>query len=137
MSSYHTEQKKILIEFMTENRERELTVDEITAGLEKCAVSSSKIPGRSTVYRLINRLVEEGKIRRFVKADSRKATYQLVACEHCDLHLHLKCTDCGKLFHMDESISDELIKRISACSNFSVSEEESVLYGVCASCNRK
>ena len=63
--------------------------------------------------------------------------YQLVACEHCDSHLHLKCVGCGKLFHMDEDISDELVSRIRACSAFSVDEEESVLYGKCSSCSVK
>ena len=134
MSSYNTEQKKLLEEFMTKNRDRSFTIDEIIEGLRDMRGESEILPGRSTVYRLIGRLAEEGKLRKFVKADSRKASYQLVAGQHCDCHLHLKCVGCGKLFHMDEEISDELVRRISAFSNFSVDEEATVLFGKCAVC---
>ena len=133
MSSYQTEQKKLLLDFLSKNRDRSFTIDEITAGIEKSGASLA----RSTVYRLASKLASEGVIRRFVKADSRSASYQLAACEHCEAHLHLKCVGCGKLFHMDESISDELIRKIRATSAFSVDEEESVLYGKCSMCSVK
>ena len=134
MSSYNTEQKKLLEEFMTKNRDRSFTIDEIIEGLRDMRGESEILPGRSTVYRLIGRLAEEGKLRKFVKADSRKASYQLMVGQHCDCHLHLKCTDCGKLFHMDEEISDELVRRISTFSNFSVDEAATVLFGKCSVC---
>ena len=133
MSTYRTEQKKILMDFLSQNRDRSLTIDEITAGVE----SSGTTLARSTVYRLVSRLVEDGALRKFVKSDARAASYQLAACEHCESHLHLKCVECGKLFHMDEEISDELVSKIRACSAFSVDEEESVLYGKCSSCGVK
>ena len=133
MSSYHTEQKKILLDFLSKNRDRSFTIDEITAGIE----ASGETLARSTVYRLASKLEGEGVLRRFVKSDSRSASYQLAACEHCDSHLHLKCVGCGKLFHMDETISDELVRKIRASSSFSVDEEESVLYGKCSMCNVK
>lgn len=133
MSSYHTEQRKILLDFLSKNRDRSFTIDEITAGIGACGETLA----RSTVYRLASKLASEGVIRRFVKSDSRSASYQLAACEHCEAHLHLKCVGCGKLFHMDEAVSDELISKIRAHSAFSVDEEESVLYGKCARCNAK
>lgn len=133
MSSYQTEQKKILLDFLSKNRDRSFTIDEITAGIEKSGASLA----RSTVYRLASKLASEGVIRRFVKADSRSASYQLAACEHCEAHLHLKCVGCGKLFHMDEAVSDELVRTIRAFNAFSVDEGESVLYGKCSRCSVK
>lgn len=133
MSSYHTEQRKILLDFLSRNRDRSFTIDEITAGIEE----SGETLARSTVYRLASKLEGEGVLRRFVKSDSRSASYQLSACEHCDSHLHLKCVSCGKLFHMDEQVSDELVSKIRALSSFSVDEHESVLYGKCWMCNVK
>lgn len=139
MSVYHTEQKRTLIDFMKLNRDKNFTIDEIEAHLlEESKKSETRIaPARSTIYRLIKGLVEEGRIRKFVNSDSRKATYQLIEGEHCDTHLHLKCTDCGMLFHMDERISDQLVRQINSASNFSVDEEETVLYGRCSACNKK
>lgn len=136
MSVYHTEQKRILEKFLLDNREKSFTIDEITQRIEESAKGCSNIPGRSTVYRLVKGLCEEGRVRKFVKSDSRKASYQIVCHEHCDSHLHLRCLDCGKLFHMDERISDELLKKINSSSNFSVDEEETVLYGRCSVCNK-
>ena len=60
--------------------------------------------------------------------------YQIVAGEHCHSHLHLKCMGCGRLIHLDERVSDELLDRVRACSSFSVSEEETLLFGSCAEC---
>lgn len=136
MSVYHTEQKRILEKFLLDNREKSFTIDEITQKIKESAKGCSGIPGRSTVYRLVKTLCEEGKVRRFVKNDSRKASYQIVCHEHCDSHLHLRCLGCGKLFHMDESISDELLRKISVSNNFLVNEEETVLYGKCSVCNK-
>ncbi len=136
MSVYHTEQKRILEKFLLDNRENSFTIDEITQKIKETAKGCGNIPGRSTVYRLVKGLCEEGRVRRFVKNDSRKASYQIVCHENCDSHLHLRCLGCGKFFHMDEGISDELLKRISSSSDFSVDEEETVLYGRCSVCNK-
>ena len=133
MSTYSTEQKKLLLDFLSNNKDKSFTIDEITVALSE----GGAVVARSTLYRLASRLASEGTIRRFVKSDSRAASYQLAAGEHCEAHLHLKCVDCGKLFHMDEAVSDELVRKIRACSAFSVDEEESVLYGKCAGCNIK
>ena len=133
MSSYRTEQKKTLLDFLSKNKDNSFTIDEIT---EKLQTEGASV-GRSTVYRLVNRLVEDGAVRRFVKSNSRSASYQLVAGEHCECHLHLKCLGCGMLFHMDEEISDELVNKIRRSSAFSVDEEESVLYGKCSACSVK
>ena len=135
MSAYHTEQKRILEAFMSENRDRSFTIDEITERLFALSPTGTA-PGRSTVYRLMGRLVEEGKARKFVKPEDRRASYQLVTCEHCEAHLHLKCTDCGMLIHMDGAASDELLDRIRSYSNFAVDEGETVLYGRCSECNK-
>ena len=137
MSSYHTEQKKLLIEYLSEHKDNSFTIDEITEGIQRSVSDNVCPPGKSTVYRLINKLLEEGKVKKFSKAGTRQAAYQLVEGRRCAAHLHLKCTECGRLFHMKERLSDELIGRISADQSFSVSRAETVLYGRCDLCNKK
>ena len=134
MAQYATEQKKILIDFLREYRESSFSVEEIVAELQK--IDGEKVPATSTVYRLITKLVEEGTVRRFVKGHSRQFLYQIVDREHCRSHLHLRCMDCGKLFHLNEKLSDEVLDVIRATSNFSVNEEETVLLGACSDCSR-
>ena len=92
------------------------------------------IPGTSTIYRLMSKLVEEGTVRRFVKGHSRRFVYQIVGGKHCRSHLHLKCMECGKLLHLDERVSDALLSQIRVNNDFSVNEEETVLFGECSAC---
>lgn len=132
MAEYVTEQKKILKRILEENSDSAYTVEELMAKLrERCGDSA---PGKSTVYRLITHLVEDGTVKKFSGEGSRKWSYQIVMGEHCDCHLHLKCMDCGKLIHLDESVSDELLDKVRTISDFSVNEEATVLFGRCGGC---
>ena len=132
MAEYVTEQKLIIKKILEDNRDCAYTVEELMDKLQ--AVYPDNTPARSTVYRLITHLTEEGEVKRFVPKNSRKAAYQIVVGEHCDSHLHLKCMGCGKLFHLDEGISDELLDKVRSTSGFSVNEEETVLFGKCNTC---
>jgi len=135
MAQYATEQKKILMDFFREHREEAFSVEAIVEGM-RAEHGTGIVPATSTVYRLITKLVEEGEVRRFVKGHSRQFLYQIVDREHCHSHLHLRCMDCGKLIHLNERVSDELLDVIGSSSDFSVDEAETVLMGACAECSR-
>ena len=132
MAEYATEQKKMLSDFLKENADRAFSIDELIEEMGVCY--GARVPGTSTVYRLMTRLVEEGSVKRFVKGHSRHFLYQAVRDEHCRSHLHLKCIGCGKLVHLDERVSDSVLDAIRASNDFSVNEEETVLFGECAKC---
>lgn len=132
MAEYVTEQKKILKKILEDNSDSAYTIEELISKL-KTEYPQSPL-GKSTVYRLMTHLVEEGTVKRFVRGNSRKFAYQIVIGEHCDCHLHLKCMSCGKLIHLDEAISDELLDKVRDTNDFSVSEEATVLFGKCSSC---
>ncbi len=132
MAEYVTEQKKILKKILEESCDSAYTVEELMEKLrDRCGDSA---PGKSTVYRLITHLVEDGTVKKFSEDGSRGWSYQIVMGEHCDCHLHLKCMDCGRLIHLDESVSDELLDRVRTISDFSVNEEATVLFGRCGEC---
>ena len=135
MAEYATEQKKLLLSFLREHCDLAYTVEELL--LEMKEAYGAEAPGKSTVYRLMTRLVEEGTVKRFVRGHSRQFAYQIVVGEHCHSHLHLKCMGCGKLIHLDEGLSDELLDKVRASSDFAVDEEETVLFGACAACHRE
>ncbi|MBQ9086665.1 MAG: transcriptional repressor [Clostridia bacterium] len=135
MAEYITEQKKLLSDFLTRHCDQAFSVEELAEQMS--AEFNKKIPGKSTLYRLITRMVEEGIVKRFVKGNSRHFVYQIVAGEHCHSHLHMKCVECGKLLHLDEDLSHELLAKIRMGSNFSVSEESTVLFGECYDCNKR
>ncbi|MBO5203852.1 MAG: transcriptional repressor [Clostridia bacterium] len=134
MAEYVTEQKKILKKLLEENCDSAYTIEEL---IDKMRINADgHVPGKSTVYRLMTKLVAEGTVKRFVRGNSRKFAYQIVMGEHCDCHLHLKCMGCGRLIHLDESVSDELLDKVKSISDFSINEEATVLFGSCADCKK-
>lgn len=130
MAEYHTEQKKILINFLKKNCDKSFTVQEISDALELEGASV----GKSTVYRLMTKLVKENLVHKHLSGESRKAVYRIALNESCHKHLHLQCVKCGKILHLDEKSSDELITAVKKLKDFSVSEEETVLLGKCSGC---
>ena len=132
MAQYVTEQKTLLLDFLKKNSEMSYTIDELMIKMSEQGIEN--IPGKSTLYRLMNRLCDEGKVKRFVREGERSLAYQAFLGEHCSTHLHMKCVGCGKLLHLGHELSDELLDKIRSVSDFSVSESETVLFGSCADC---
>ena len=130
MAEYNTEQKKLLLEFLEENHDSSYTIEEISEELKARGASV----GKSTVYRLMTKLVEEKRVKRQLADGSRKAIYRITLDTHCHNHLHLQCIKCGKVLHIDEKTSDRLLNTVEKLNDFSVSEEDTVLMGKCAQC---
>lgn len=127
MASYVTEQRKRILEIFKNSSERLFTVEELA---ELCDEGISL----STVYRTINRLHSKGLVRRTVVEGSRKFAYQYINDEQCVKHLHLSCTQCGKIFHLEDDISSYFVKRIQQNNNFLVDNSKTLLRGICSSC---
>lgn len=142
MSRYQTEQKRILVSYLKEHHNKQYTIDELVAQMtaEKMRRAADggedgeKIPGKSTVYRLMNLLVEEGVVRRFVKGQSRQFLYQAVEGEQCQYHFHLKCVACGKMIHLGDAFSSQIEENIKKQFGFLVDEGQTMMFGKCVSC---
>lgn len=128
MKPYQTKQKKLLLDFLQQNSANPLTIEEIAAGLQ-----GETVPGKSTVYRLVNRLVEEGSVRRFSKGNSRHFVYQFLECHSGCQQMHCRCVSCGKLFHMDHTLSQQL-KKTLAVGGFVLDTANTTLMGRCKGC---
>ena len=135
MAEYQTQQKSQLLDYLARHADGALSMEEVADGLRSDL--GDKAPGKSTVYRLVNRLVEEGTVRRFSAEDSRSSLYQIVGDKNCHQHLHMKCTQCGKLMHMNDEQSEKIIEQIFGSSDFSVNQEQTTLYGSCAECSKR
>ena len=129
--TYHTAQKTYLTEFLRAHPEKAFTVEELAEQLH-----GEHAPGKSTLYRLLPQLVAEGLVKRFTKDGSRTAMYQSVACRQQEMHLHLKCTDCGKLLHLDNDASTLVLRNVLRNSHFAIDEKETVLFGKCGVCRK-
>ncbi len=132
MAKYNTVQRDQLLRFLRRNSARAMTVADIT-GLMKNDPDTEKVPGESTVYRLIKQLVEEGVVKRTVNGCSREFLYQITDSAACRMHLHMKCRVCGNLFHMNEKISEQLIAELLESEGFCL-DKSMVLTGICKDC---
>ena len=132
MAAYQTVNRKQLIDYMTEHSGDSRSIDEWIENM-KGGEAGPYVPGRSTVYRLMQRLVSEGLVIRSAPGNSRRAKYQIAKCGSRAAHLHLKCIVCGRLFHLSHETSELLVKSIYADQLFSVSGQ-TVIYGKCAGC---
>ncbi|NLI54823.1 MAG: Fur family transcriptional regulator [Clostridiales bacterium] len=139
MAEYETKQRRMLLDFLNAHPDGGFSVEELYSGL--CAANpGEQVPGKSTLYRLIAKLVSEGLVKRFPGEHGRQFSYQIVACASCgarDAHLHLKCTACGCLYHMDHAISERIMDEVLQRSDFSLDEKETVLFGVCRDCRQR
>lgn len=135
MAEYETKQRRVLLDFLRAHPDRGFSVEELYT--ELCRDCSEPVPGKSTLYRLIPKLVSEGLVKRFSGEQGRQFAYQIVSCDHCDAHLHLKCTACGGLYHMDHAVSERIMTEVLNRSDFSLDEKETVLFGVCRCCKEQ
>ena len=127
MAQDKTKQKEDLLAYLRESDTPQST-EQIVSALR----ARGAFPAQSTVYRLIRQMCDEGSVKCIPQ--DKKFLYQLVPDNSCRHHLHLKCTQFGKLLHMDHEQSERLIEDIYGENAFSVSEADTTLYGTCGQC---
>ncbi len=131
MRQYSTVKRRALTDFLKKHPERQFSVEEITAALADTGIS------RSAVYRNVEKLTEDGVIRRFLEEGDNRFLYQYVGGAPCLFHLHLKCLACGKIIHMKEAESRELSSAALRYYDFHIHPKETILYGTCTDCSVK
>lgn len=128
---YQTEQRRHLLEFLQENASAQFTIEEIA---DSPQIASSI--GKSTVYRLVRRLLQEGFVTKYPCGDGRKFLYQYVDPGRCQKHLHLKCTACGALIHLENELSSRMMSDIQGEKDFEIDTKQTVIYGRCVACQK-
>ena len=127
--TYNTEQRTALLSFLTENPDKTFSAKEIAQAL------AGKNISKSSVYRNLSELEAENKIKRVTKAGSKESFYQFFDNSECKNHIHLSCTKCGKIFHLESKQTEKLVSEVEEADGFEISRSETTLYGVCKECN--
>ena len=126
-SNYNTTQKSMIMDVIKEF-DSEFTINDVFSKL------NDKV-GMTTIYRMIDKLIEEGLVVKSVNK-SGNTTYQyLEKCNHSN-HFYLKCDTCGKLEHVDCDCINELSSHIVKNHKFKVNKENIVISGICNECSR-
>ena len=118
--------RRKLIDYFESHCDRQLTIDDMMRDLAPEGVS------RSAIYRNIDRMVSDGVLRR-VQDSSRRSAYQYTASKHCCDHIHIQCTKCGRISHIEDD-GERALKAALMNSEFKIDEQKTVLYGVCRKC---
>ncbi len=134
-ASVKTRQREQLLVYLEASRGSHQTARQIIDGL---AASGTPL-GTATVYRQIERLVEEGLVRKYTLGPSDPACFEYVGldgtCEH-EHCFHCVCTQCGKLIHLECDHLSDIAKHMQEEHGFFVDPLRTVFYGVCTSCQK-
>lgn len=124
--TYNTETRVKIIELLRTNKES-FSAEEIFSALSGGGAS------KSTVFRQLAKLTQDFEIKRITSENSRSVRYQYVDRENCGAHLHLKCSSCGKLLHLDNDVTEFFEKCIKSTKKFSI-DTGAFIPGVCEAC---
>ncbi len=134
--SYRTKQREYILAYLRSCGERHTTVAEIVRHLQ----DNGTPVGTATVYRNLEQLTAEGSVRKYVLDGKCSACYQFIDDTHtgrCHEHFHLKCTNCGKLFHVSCVQLSQLNEHLLEHHGFLIDHTKTVLYGLCQNCAKE
>ena len=125
---YSTKQRRMLLDFLAAHPDEAFSASQIADCLSGDGIS------KSAVYRNIDMLVREGALQKSAEKGSRRFLYRYVNCEQCTSHLHMKCIECGCIYHMDDEETGRILSAVALGSSFKIDEKKTVLYGMCVKC---
>ena len=128
---YQTTGRKKLISFLLAHPDAQFTVDQLHTAI---AGDDPAVGGKSSLYRQLSKLCDEGCVRKYRGEDQASFVYQYVGSGDCCHHFHLKCVVCGQLTHLDCHVSDEMLSHIEHEHHFRIDSGRSILYGLCCTC---
>jgi len=127
---YRTRAQRELLDFLKTAPGKHFTVAEIKEHFSE----ENKPVGTATIYRQMERFVEEGSVRRFVLGPGESACYAFVGNRNCASHFHCKCEKCGTLIHMDCKELSEIRDHLQESYGFTWDAGKTVFYGICDQC---
>ncbi|MGX4601218.1 Fur family transcriptional regulator [Faecalimicrobium sp. JNUCC 81] len=133
-TEYKTKQREIILDYLKENKDRHVTIDDVFKYLEE---QGNKV-GRTTVYRYMEKLTNDDLLRKYYIEEGAGSCYQYIGDhEDCHQHFHMKCTECKELIHLECSYLEDVNNHILKEHNFIINNAKTVFYGICNNCRGK
>ena len=133
---YRTKQRTALMDYVTSIPGQHFTAADACGYFH-----DKKIPiGTTTVYRQIEKLVDEGVLRKYIIDETSSACFEYagdINSDRCKEHFHMKCEVCGKLIHLECNDIQMLQKHIEEHHDFRINPFRTVFYGTCGACMKK
>lgn len=125
--NYHTKQKYLVFEVI-KNKKSEFTVKELYDDVHHEI-------GLTTIYRLVDKLVNDGRLNKYIGNDNVTYYQYLEEC-HEENHFYLKCDNCGGLIHVDCDCVKELSLHIVSYHHFKPTKDKFIIHGICDECRK-
>ena len=132
-ANYKTKQGEAIIAYLASQRNNFVTAAQIANHLKEQEIAIS----RPTVYRQLDKLEREGKVRKYIFGDAAVSSFQYIDPEnyHQDLY-HLKCEICDGIFDLHCDEVDNFSRHIFESHAFQVNGGRTVFYGKCKLCQQ-
>ena len=129
---YNTKQSSEILDFMTSNEGSHFTAQDISDYLRG---KGSKV-GSATIYRHLDRLINEGLINKYVIDEKSPACFEYIGHKNCrkESCYHMKCEKCGQLFHLHCEDIENFCAHIKEENGFTLDPRRTVFYGLCNAC---
>lgn len=132
--SYSTKARKYILGYLEECGENTVSVADIINHLKE----KNAAVNPATVYRCLNRLSAEHRVLKITQEKTKKSVYRFIGGErNCDEHIHIKCTRCGRVMHLECSFMQDIKEHLLKSHDFALRCDGSVLYGLCGDCRGK
>jgi len=127
---YTTHGKQAVYDFFEKNCDRHYTVECVFEELKQIGC---EIP-KSTLYRIISNLSHSGILKRYESDSENCFVYQYANFgTSCDCHFHLKCSECGKLVHLECDKMTDIKEHIMEEHGFLIGGN-GIINGICGEC---
>lgn len=90
--------------------------------------------GKTTLYRALERLQEEGLVVKIPSVEGQPAQYQYLDEDRQDCYGKLLCLQCGQMIALQCDCMDHFSAHIMEAHGFCLDQERTVLYGLCDRC---
>lgn len=122
-----TTPRRTVIETLLRYR-RPFTAEQLVADVRD--LDLGQIIGRATVYRTLEILAAIDVLKRIIQADGHPA----YVCDTVGHRHHLVCSSCGKAVAFTACPIDELVRSLSANTDYVINDHLLEVFGVCPSC---
>ena len=131
---YNTKPRNLIIDYLKKNPDTRFTARDILKAIN----NGGEELDRSTVYRNLERLCNEGRLIKYKETDVNATCYQYSE-EHgsCHEHTHAQCSGCGKIFHMENDVLKGAAKKMKSEYGIDIDYGKTVIIGVCNDCKNK
>ena len=135
-TTYKTKQQDLVLKFLKSTNGAHFTAEDVRNYFS----SSENSLGVATIYRHLEKFIEDGSVVKYFIDDKSAACFQYVGTE-CEKgenqaqHFHIKCEKCGRLIHLDCEELEHLQNHLQNEHGIRLNPFKTVFYGVCADCD--